>query len=142
MLKDHQEHQISYFRKHHLTPQVTKMMDQAFKNGWKRSAILCLSRNRLPFPQMINRSERITEGDSAHSVMQSAKTMHEDAWLFFLGAEVSISLKRVVATPASQESKGRCSRVTKKLAKFSGKNASRDFYKSVEMPLASWLIIK
>ncbi|OLP87280.1 hypothetical protein AK812_SmicGene31512 [Symbiodinium microadriaticum] len=32
-----------------------------------------------------------------------------------------------------QESKGRCSRITKQLAKFCGKNASRDFYKSVDM---------
>ena len=82
---------------------------------------------------------RRIEGDSAHSVMQSAKTMHEDSWSFLLDAFYSINLNRVVATPASQESKGRCSRITKQLAKFCGKNASRDFYKSVDMPLEPWL---
>ncbi|CAE7278142.1 unnamed protein product, partial [Symbiodinium microadriaticum] len=62
---------------------VMKLMEQVFKNGWRRWAILL---NDL--------------------------------------------VKYDAGVPAVQESKGQCSRTTRKLAKFSGKNDSRDFYRS------------
>ena len=42
-----------------------------------------------------------------------------------------------IAGPFPEESRGKCSDIVKKLAAFRcGKNASRDFYKYVKLPLA------
>ena len=82
-------------------PQVTKMMEQVFKNGWRRSVILHLIWDSHTFLRWETDRSNIplgrTKGESASSVMQSAKTMNADTWLLSACTRLNNLVKRVAA---------------------------------------------
>ena len=120
---------------------MPKRLHQGFKNGWRRLGtellgpesfnICCAIKPKICYKGLTSSSR--SNGESARRVMQSARFMCEDSWLYSETCSLNISFFQVgfsfdkLALP--QESKGACKPITRKLARFKcAKNAARDFY--------------